>query len=372
MELTEYEWSGQQIGAIDQVQAWLANPRAPQVFRVFGWAGTGKTTLAKYLASSVKGLVLYACFTGKAAMVLRKKGCGGASTIHSLIYRPVLNKSTGLFRFELTRDTPLAIASLLVVDEVSMVGEELAKDLLSFGCRILVLGDPFQLPPIKGEGFFTQVEPDVMLTEIHRQAEENPIVKLSADVRNGLDLREGEFGESRVIVRDDLTDEMLLEADQVLCGMNRTRQRLNQKIRDLRGLAGRRESWHPIEGDRLVCLRNNRDKGLLNGGLWEVMDVSDGRFLHMDLKSLDMDEKFCRVTVPEEFFSGEERNLHWRTKLDYDQFTFGWALTVHKAQGSEWDSPLLIDESSSFGNAYKNWLYTGLTRASERITAVLP
>ncbi|MEY4562335.1 MAG: ATP-binding protein, partial [Pseudomonadota bacterium] len=147
-------WSPQQDQAIKAVKDWLADKRSPQIFRLFGYAGSGKTTLAKHMAEDVDGEVLYMAFTGKAALVLRKKGCVGASTIHSAIYKPEEDPVTGHMEFKLNPDSPVATAGLVVVDEVSMVGEDLARDLLSFGSKVLVLGDPAQLPPVKGEGFF--------------------------------------------------------------------------------------------------------------------------------------------------------------------------------------------------------------------------
>ena len=72
-----------------------------------------------------------------------------------------------------------------MIDECSMVDAELGRDLMSFDVPVLVLGDPAQLPPIQGGGFFTEAEPDAMLTEVHRQAQDDPIVRLSMEVREG-------------------------------------------------------------------------------------------------------------------------------------------------------------------------------------------
>ena len=119
-------WSPQQEAAIEAVKAWLANKDRPQIFRLFGYAGTGKTTLAKHLVKEVDGTTLFAAFTGKAAQVLRNKGCKGATTIHQLIYRVSREYKTGKVNFYLNQSGILATAKLLVVDEVSMVGEELA------------------------------------------------------------------------------------------------------------------------------------------------------------------------------------------------------------------------------------------------------
>ena len=160
--------------------------RHAAIFRLFGYAGTGKTTLARHLAERVDGKVLFAAFTGKAALVMRSKGCERASTIHSLIYKP-RESGEEIPSFDLWDDAPASKAALIVIDECSMVDAELGRDLMSFGVPVLVLGDPAQLPPIQGGGFFTDAEPDAMLTEVHRQAEDNPIIRLSMDIREGRD-----------------------------------------------------------------------------------------------------------------------------------------------------------------------------------------
>src|SRR5690606_29513970 len=138
------------------------------------------------------------------ALVLRKKGCPDASTIHSAIYKPIEDAETGYTEFVLNKDSAVSTASLVVVDEVSMVGEDIGRDLLSYGTKVLVLGDPFQLPPISGEGFFTGLAPDIMLTEIHRQAEDNPIIRMSMDIREGRGLAPGRYGDSQVLRRGDV------------------------------------------------------------------------------------------------------------------------------------------------------------------------
>lgn len=369
-------WSPQQEDAIKAVKQWLKSKNGPQVFRLFGYAGTGKTTLAKELANTVEGTVLYATFTGKAALVLRKKGCEGASTIHSLIYSVEVDDATGEAKFVRNDDSDLASAELLIVDEVSMVGEELAVDLLSFKKRILVLGDPAQLPPVKDEGFFINALPDVMLTEVHRQAQDNPIIRMSMDIREGNRLMPGQYGESLVIRRNevdrDRLGELVLGADQLLCGLNRTRTSFNERIRKLKGLHGKTEDWHPTVGDRLICLRNKREKGLFNGGLWDLEAIKNkgGKF-EINVRSLDEERDPVRINVYEEFFKGTEHGLDWRERRKSEEFTYGWAITCHKSQGSQWNNVIVFDESGAFRESQKNWLYTAVTRAAEKVTVVI-
>src|SRR5882757_8823828 len=252
-----------QDAALKAVADWLKARRgggAPPLFRLFGYAGTGKTTLARHLAEDVDGKVAFAAFTGKAAHVMRNKGCGGASTIHSLIYK-ALESGEETPNFELWDDAPASKAKLIVIDECSMVDAELGRDLMSFGVPVLVLGDPAQLPPVAGGGFFTEAEPDAMLTEVHRQAQDDPIVRLSMQVRNGERLVPGEYGRSSVVPRSDFDPQRALETDQILVGRNVTRRAYNGRLRERRGFA----DPMPLSGDKLVCLRNNRRKGLFNG-----------------------------------------------------------------------------------------------------------
>lgn len=361
-------WSPQQDAALSAVARWLQTGR-PQLFRMFGYAGTGKTTLARHIAEAVDGDVVFAAFTGKAALVLRNKGCLGAQTIHSLIYR-----SRGVEEesptFVLNRESPAAKAKLIIIDECSMVDEDLGKDLLSFGAPVLVLGDPAQLPPVKGGGFFTEAEPDIMLTEVHRQAADNPIVRMSMTIREGGRLELGDYDQSRVIRRDAITPEIVLGCDQVLVGMNKTRRNYNARMRQLMG----RTSTVPVAGEKLVCLRNDKSKGLLNGGSWIVQELKTSKKGLVTMRVTPEDDTAARpvkVSVLPNFFDGTEDDVPWELRRHTDEFTFGYALTVHKAQGSQWDDIVLFDEAFAFREHRARWLYTGLTRAAERITVVV-
>ena len=362
------QWSPQQADALTAVSRWLRDPSGSQVFRLFGWAGTGKSTLAMHLAQGVNKVV-YAAFTGKAALVMQRRGCTGASTIHSLIYQ-LVDERGGEPRFELNPDSEIIDADLVVIDEVSMVDAELGRDLLSFGKKVLVLGDPFQLPPVKGTGFFTEAEPDVMLTEIHRQARDNPIIRMSMDIREGGRLEYGRYGDSRVISRRDISAEDVLAADQILVGLNRTRVTYNSRVRSLKN----RASNVPEAGDRVVCLRNNRQKNLLNGQIFNVVEVEGkgrGR-LEMLLEPEDAGTRKADVLVSthQHFFDGREGEFDWQERRRYDEFTYGYCLSVHKAQGSQWNNIVLFDESGAFREDADRHLYTAVTRAAETITVV--
>jgi exodeoxyribonuclease-5 len=371
------EFSPQQDAALKAVETWRkAKPGVngtPQLFRLFGYAGTGKTTLAQHIAEAVDGEVKFAAFTGKAASVMRNKGCHGASTIHSLIYR-ARESGEEIPSFDLYDEAPASKADLIIIDECSMVDAELGRDLLSFGVPVLVLGDPAQLPPIQNGanagGFFTEAEPDVMLTEVHRQAQDDPIVRLSMEIRAGEYLEPGRYGETEVVRKSDLDPQRVLEADQVLVGRNNTRRSYNARLRERRGFA----DTMPAAGDKLVCLRNNRKKGLFNGSLWSVKERSGRKSGIMTMRLYPDDDsgtKGVKVSVRPECFSGGIEAIDWARRKPYDEFDYGYVLTVHKAQGSQWNDVVLFDESFAFQETRERWLYTGVTRAVRKLTVVV-
>lgn len=406
------QWSNQQSDALRRVDDWLKNSDK-QVFRLFGYAGTGKTTLAKYFAEGVKGLVLFAAFTGKAAYVLQQKGCEGATTIHQMIYisrekgKKALHKAREqliLLKEELSEggkseleieqhkkvreieslvkkelkelEKPFFIlnhesrakdAALIIIDEVSMIDGIIGKDLLSFGTKILVLGDPAQLPPIKGAGFFMD-EPDIMLTDIHRQAEQSPIIQMATMVRNHKELHYGDYGDGCKVVREGtIGAKEALRFEQILVGLNKTRYTTNLRIRGLKGY----KDPLPVVGDRLVCLRNNHELGILNGAIYDVSNI-EGKYNSKILMNVrpEFDTFAQEVLTHEQHFLGLGADLKWYEKKEAEEFDYGYALTVHKSQGSQYNSLLLFDESHKFRKDKWKHRYTAITRASEEITVV--
>lgn len=417
------EWSSEQDAALARGGSWMGDSSDPAPWWYLGgYAGTGKTTLAKHLVANATGKWLFAAYTGKASHVMRQKGCTDAQTIHSLIYRPagesrkreievlqlrvtalqLKNPPTQAQREELHRlkqalatameenrprfepwaNSPLTDPEVdgIVIDECSMVDGKMAEDLLSFGKKVLVLGDPAQLPPVGSSGYFTHREPDVMLTQVHRQAQDSGILRLATLVREGgdpsrfagtQDCRVWRSGAPKEDVRRAAT-----EADQILVGRNATRHDYNARFRQLDG----RATPFPEIGDRLICLKNNRDECLLNGMQFRVLKdplpqtEPDGLVTEMGIESLDDGLGTTQmVTSWAHHFVGRENELDAKgyDRRDLREFDFAYAITVHKSQGSQWRDVLLFDESGGFRGDARSWLYTGITRAAERLTVCL-
>lgn len=363
--MTEIILSEKQQNAVDKFNTWFHNPNSKQIFRLFGYAGTGKTVLAKYFANSIGGNVCYAAYTGKAADVMRKNGCNGAQTIHSLIYTTEID-NFGILHFYMNDKSNAKYVDLIIIDECSMVDDVMASDLMSFGTKILVLGDPAQLPPIDGAGYFINDQPDVMLTEIHRQAEENPIILMASVTRHGENLGYGNYGSSKVVKDIDL-DEML-QADQVIVGKNDTRETLTRVYRSARGYT----SPYPQIGEKLICLKNDRNLGIFNGQMFTVMadpEPLKKDFLAIMVKSEGSNRSY-RVTVHMSFFNPDIQKPFWKSLIKTQEFYWGWVISCHKSQGSQWNNVYIVDEAKVFRENRYKWLYTAITRGSEKVTIV--
>ena len=364
------EFTDLQMQAIQDVVDWYVNPDSPQVFKLFGYAGTGKTTISRHIADELGFIkILYGAFTGKSALVMRQMGCSGATTIHSLIYfvkeksklrlkelqiyyeeleqqlavgenvKGELAECDKMIKeemqhlkgpaFTINPESELAFTDLLIVDEGSTINERLALDLLSFGKKILVMGDPKQLPPPYGKAFFMH-NPDVLLTEVHRQAKGNPIIKMATQLRNGEGLDFGSYGESHVFNDRKEMRESLLSFDQIIVGKNKTRHYLNNKLRRAKGFT----SEYPEVGDKLVCTRNNHDLGLLNGSMWMVDKVESVNPYQCELGITSSENQSLTVKCHSARFVGGDVDA-WEIK-EAESFEYGYAITAHKAQGSQW------------------------------------
>jgi exodeoxyribonuclease-5 len=394
--------SKQQSVVLDAISRWLKSGE-DQFFYLAGYAGTGKTTLARRIEEMVDGRVMYMAYTGKAALAMKQRGIPDPTTIHRAIYKPFvpsakaiedlqvkveqekdpilkerlerelkrLKKVSKPVAFSLNGDSDVREAKALVLDEVSMVNEPMAEDILSFGVKTLVLGDPAQLPPVKGVGYFSQRRPNAFLTEIHRQAEDNPIIRLATMAREGKAIPFGEYGEGvRKVRKHDLTKDDYTAASQILTGFNESRRGINRFMRRHRGLT----TLYPSKGDKLVCLRNNYDEGLLNGLICEatIDAIEEGpaniimSVRHELGASSDLDVYRGHFDA---YASGPDEIDPFAARR-YQEFDYGYALTVHKSQGSEWPSILLADDgfASNDWEMRGKWLYTAITRASKGLT----
>jgi exodeoxyribonuclease-5 len=352
--------------AAGRIDAWLDRPCGRRWYYLAGYAGVGKTTLVTRLGHERQGLI-YAAFTGKAASRLRELGSDGASTLHRLIYYEPLETcdERGRVRLEWTRRTEPIRALAVVADECSMIDGTLAEDLLAVAPKVLVTGDLNQLPPVHGEAYFTR--PDFVLDEIHRQAEGAQPLELAMAIH-----------EDRPVtpIRFDL--DRLLAADIVICALNDTRRRLNRLWRKAHGVDDR----YPVVGDQVLCFKNNYETGVFNGQLWTVERVGfDGDLISLAL--LDDTDDAAEVVVHERDFLDGAHLPGERDRLD--RFDYGYAITCHKSQGSEWPRVVVIDETRSpkfrymAGNSRlapaeftRRWLYTAVTRAIQHVDIMEP
>lgn len=417
--------SPQQQRAIEEIKDWYESPVGP--FRLFGAAGTGKTTIAKEIGPALGATVQFGTFTGKAAHVLRSKGAAPVSTIHSGIYFPttseearerlavarreladvmtvrpidldhgretdeaivrleaqikVLEQEARRLSWEWNPESEWASTDLIILDEVSMVNAKLAADIEMYGVPVLVLGDPAQLPPVDGGGYYTNAKPDFELTEVHRQALESPVLALATRVRTSTGARLG-------IEPEELTPVSLTEAmqhDQIICWSNKRRWAIVDAYRRKAG----REKGIPSAGDRIMCLTNNKDLSVFNGQQFEVL-ASAPAALGPTL-TVRTDEGVERqIPTYSGGFEGREAQdqaknggagINGRRMLA----TFAQAITCHKAQGSEWESVYVVNELPNLmymtgkheGPAAaqamaRRWLYTAVTRASDKVTLTTP
>lgn len=362
------------------------------VFTLCGYAGTGKTTLVKHLIQAVQDdedsdiAVRVVAPTGKAASVLRTKGFD-ATTVHSFLYSPRVqirrdddgNEIGQELLFELKIPDMRYDTRLIVVDEASMVDGEMATDLRTLRVKILAIGDPFQLSPVRPYGGLRPLldaeRPDAMLTEVTRQAHDSPVLHLATIIRESQVLRYGRLGDSIVIPKAEASRLSFTGAAPFIVGLNRTRHAQNFAVRKLLG----RSDWHPEVDDRLLCRRNDRRTGLVNGELHVVTKTYPSPDITKRVKltiRLDGDSKLERdVTAWTHLFQGEQGETELgRMRMSgrrlCQELTYGYAITCHAAQGSEWPTVVVMNEGGAFGADRWRWLYTAITRASERVAVI--
>lgn len=395
-----------QIAAEKLIEDWFYHS-ARQTFVLAGFAGTGKTTLLKHVVTKTLNLVpdesaAFVTPTGKAATVLIRSGIA-AATLHKLIYQSIIEeKEIELNGKKITveklsfkrRDGISKSIKLIVLDEASMVSDEVLYDLTEFGVKILLCGDNAQLPPIEGLNGFLQT-PDYTLKTIVRQQLGNPIIKLSEMAREGKYIPYGNYGDcctviSKRIFTGERRRRSLLNADQIVCGINKTRAQINDEVRSYKGFTG-----FPQSGEKLICTQNNWETfidgemrfNLVNG----IIGTAEGPFYDAG-KSIgfmrfkpEFLEDYCPEALP--FDTGIFEDGYYRYKRgDYferfnedgeavgaftlNRFEFGYCISCHKAQGSEFDNAIVFDESYAFKEDKNKWLYTAITRAKKKLIIV--
>lgn len=397
------ELTADQINADKLIKDWYLHSTR-QVFVLAGYAGTGKTTLLKHTVCDTLGLepdnsAAFITPTGKAATVLIRKGIP-ATTLHRLIYQSVVKETEIVLNGKKVKVEQLSFKrrenidksiKLIVLDEASMVSDSVLWDLMEFGVKLLLCGDNAQLPPI--EGFNTYLKtPDYTLRTIVRQELDNPIIQLSELAREGKYIPYGRYGDCAIVMSKRLFNgerrkSCLLKADQIVCGINKTRALINEEIRSFQG-----RGTLPESGDKLICTINNWEQfidreykfNLVNGIIGTAYnpfyDVGSG-IGYMQFKP-DFLEELCPEALPFDtgIFTGgryiykhgdyfEKFNDEGEAVgvFSLNRFEYGYCISCHKAQGSEFDNLVVFDESYAFKEDKNRWLYTAITRAKKKL-----
>ncbi len=355
---TGVDLSQEQLRAVDQL---LAFPT--QVQTMGGYAGTGKTTVIRTLAAHLRDFRVCA-FTGKAANVLVRKGVP-ASTIHSLIYKPVEERyldSRNVWRKKTVFKRKAAFEVHIggfIVDEASMVSRGIYDDLLSFGKPVIFVGDHGQLEPVS-DRFNLMQDPDVTLEKIHRNAGE--IARFAEFVREGnapVDWKTAPGGMVRFLPPGRV-NEILRATDQAICAYNSTRVAINRTVREQL----RRPPDRPVAGDRVMCLQNIKTSGLFNGMQGILTSVGPSNRLTFEAQG----QRFPVSYEPRHFNCERAEPAFGTGRVSFE---YAWAITCHKAQGDEWDDVAVIQEWLPNCNRAR-WAYTAASRARQRLTWVAP
>ena len=359
------------------------------MYRWLRLTGTGKSTLVKFIVSALNidpEDVCYVAYTGKASLVLKEKGCPNAMTAHRLLYQS-FPKKDGTFFHKVKRPLDHNY-KLIVVDEISMLPQQMWELLLTHHIHVIALGDPGQLPPI-GDDNGILADPHIFLDEIMRQAQESEIIRLTMDIREGKPLELYKGSEIQIIDMKDFEEGMYLWADQVLCAKNETRRYINAKMREYTlGTT----SPEPLVGDKLICLRNEweccNDPGdsLVNGSIGYINNIKhfhsywvpNGLIVDFTpegceygpdtFSNLSIDHKLLTTGEP---LVNNKNFSRFPKQFKPKEFDYGYCITTWKAQGSEYDKILVFEENFPYNaEEHAKFLYTAATRAKDRLVIV--
>lgn len=366
---------------------------------IAGYAGTGKSTLVRYIIDALnveEDRVCHCAFTGKAAEVLKKKGNKNVATLHRLLYEHIPRPAGGFFR----KPKPFIDYDVIVVDEVSMAPKSLMELLFKHQVYVICLGDPFQLPPIdKDEDNHLLDNPHIFLDEIMRQEEDSEIIQLTMKIRNQEPIDYYNGNEVKIIPYSDLNTGVLQWGDQILTATNAKRQAINNQMRALQGRTG-----EPVDGDKIICLRNYWDDSSLNGdalinGTIGILQNSFQtwreipRFVQSNIRKFDVlvgdlvvpetNDVYQMTEMDRQMIITGEKCCDWRLSYKLGklrpkygeivpkEFTYAYAITVHKAQGSSWPNVVVLEESFPFDKTeHARWLYTACTRAEKKLVLI--
>lgn len=367
---------------------------------ISGFAGSGKSTLIRFIIDSLEGMgikeddVCYACYTGKACQVLLKMGNKNVSTLHKLLYESIPTIDGRWIR----KPKASLAYKVIIVDEISMVPKALMELLFKHNVHVICLGDSFQLPPIdKDSDNKLLSNPHIFLDEIMRQAADSEIIQFATKVRQFEPLPDHFSGkEVQILNHNELNTGMLMWADQILVGTNATRISLNSAIRKELGRGER-----PEDGDKVICLRNYWDdlsdncNPLVNGTIgyinnsyesfiqlpyWVIknQNIRQIPIINAEFTS-DNNENYGNFNMDKKLILEGEKSLNWKTSyllgksektkhLVPYEFTYGYAITTWKAQGSQWGKVLVYEEGFPYDKiTHAKFLYTSITRAQEKI-----